>query len=61
MTLTDWLAYALTDIERRNLQQLRPVLEGLARATASLRQASWNADASGQALSAPGSPDTDVS
>ena len=47
MTLTEWLACAVRDAEHRNLPELRPLLEGLARATESLRAAAWNADASG--------------
>lgn len=49
MTLEEWLADAVADVERRNLSELRPVLEALARATAALRRAPWNADASGTA------------
>ena len=48
MTLTEWLACAVRDAERRNLTELKPILEALARATASLREAAWNGDASGR-------------
>jgi hypothetical protein len=48
MTLSEWLACAVRDVERRNLSELRPLLESLARATESLRKATWNADASGR-------------
>jgi hypothetical protein len=48
MTLAEWLACALADIDRRNLPELRPVLEALERATASLRRAPWNAEAGRQ-------------
>jgi hypothetical protein len=34
-----WLASALEDADRRGLPELRPLLEGLARTTASLRAA----------------------
>jgi hypothetical protein len=45
MTIEDWLAHAVRDAERRGLPELRPLLEGLACATAALRRADWNADA----------------
>ena len=54
MTLTEWLACALADVERRHLPELRPALEALERATASLRSAPWNAEASGQNREQPG-------
>jgi hypothetical protein len=34
-----WLAAAIADAERRGLPELRPLLETLARSTASLRKA----------------------
>jgi hypothetical protein len=34
-----WLASAIEDAERRGLPELKPLLEGLARTTASLRAA----------------------
>ena len=46
MTVAEWLACALTDVERRYLPEMRPVLEGLARMSVGLRAAAWNADAS---------------
>jgi hypothetical protein len=49
MKLDDWLAAAVADAERRGLPDLKPVLEGLARATAALRSADFNDDASGAA------------
>jgi hypothetical protein len=39
MTVDAWLASALADAERRGLAELKPLLEALARATASLREA----------------------
>ena len=53
MTLAEWLSCALSDAERRTLPELKPVLEALARATARLREAEWNADASGQSVPPP--------
>jgi hypothetical protein len=49
MTLDDWLAAAVADAERRGLPELKPLLEALARATAALRAADFNDDASGAA------------
>jgi hypothetical protein len=46
MTLADWQTYIEADITRRQLPELLPVLQPLVRATASLRTAPWNADAS---------------
>ena len=45
MTVTDWLHAAVLDAERRGLPELRPLLEGLAKATELLRATDWNADA----------------
>ncbi len=45
MTVEDWLHAAMADAERRGLPDLIPILETLARATASLRTADWNDDA----------------
>jgi len=39
MTIDDWLKAALADAERRNLPELKPLLEGLAQATRALRAA----------------------
>jgi len=41
-TVEEWLEAATADAERRGLTGLRPLLEGLARATGTLRAASWN-------------------
>ena len=48
MTIKAWLEAAVLDAERRNLIELKPMLEMLARATSALRTAEWNADASGE-------------
>ena len=45
MTNDPWLDLTRRDAERRNLPALRPLLEGLAQATQTLRQADWNVDA----------------
>jgi hypothetical protein len=44
MTLDEWLECALRDADRRELPALRPLLEALARSTATLRNADWNLD-----------------
>jgi hypothetical protein len=46
MTLQDWLENALRDADRRGLPALRPLLDGLAKSTATLRAADWNLDMS---------------
>jgi hypothetical protein len=48
MTITEWLATAKADAERRGLPELIPMLEGLAQATERLRAADWNDDPSTQ-------------
>ena len=48
MTIKTWLDIATQEADRRGLSALKPLLETLARATASLRSADWNADATGQ-------------
>lgn len=40
--LARWLAAAVADAESRGRPELRPLLEGLAQATATLRRADWN-------------------
>jgi hypothetical protein len=45
--VADWLKTAVADAERRGLADLRPLLENLAQAMASLRSADWNDDAAG--------------
>ncbi len=46
MTIEAWLQAAIADAERRGLPALKPLLEGLARATRALREADFNDDAS---------------
>ena len=48
MTIKMWLDSAIQDAERRNLPQLRALLETLARSTSALRAADWNEDATGE-------------
>jgi hypothetical protein len=47
MTMESWLQAAIADAEKRGLPELKPILETLARATAALRSADFNDDASG--------------
>jgi len=42
MTIENWLAWATADAERRNLPELQPMLEALARAIRVLRAADFN-------------------
>jgi len=53
MTIKTWLEIAIQDAERRGLPELKPLLEGLAKATSALRTAEWNADASGDNFESP--------
>jgi hypothetical protein len=46
MTVADGKAAALADARARNLPDLAPLIEALARALESLRKAEWNEDAS---------------
>jgi len=48
MTIEQWLEDSKQDAYRRKLPELADLLEGLARATAALRDADWNDDASGR-------------
>jgi hypothetical protein len=48
MTIKTWLDVASQDADRRGLSALKPLLETLARATATLRTAEWNFDATGE-------------
>jgi hypothetical protein len=57
MTIDEWLQNALRDADQRELPELRPLLEGLAKATMALRAADWNLDMSGEL---PDSPPTHV-
>ncbi|MEP7117253.1 MAG: hypothetical protein ABI880_06720 [Acidobacteriota bacterium] len=61
MTVERWLEAALTDADRRGLPELKPLLQGLAAATAALRAADWNdrADADAGAPSPSTPPRTD--
>ena len=45
MTIDVWLKSAIADAERRNLPQLKTLLQGLAAATQALRQADFDDDA----------------
>jgi hypothetical protein len=42
VSVARWLAAAVADADRRGLPELRPLLEGLAQATITLRAADWN-------------------
>ncbi len=42
MTIEAWLKMALADADRRNLPELKAILETLARATQALRGADFN-------------------
>jgi hypothetical protein len=53
VTIKLWLEGAAQDAERRGLQELKPLLETLARSTVSLRMADWNADATGESDAPP--------
>jgi predicted O-methyltransferase YrrM len=46
MTIAEWLAAAKADADKRGLQALVPMLDGLAQATERLRKADWNDDPS---------------
>jgi hypothetical protein len=48
MTIKTWLDNASRDAERRGIAGLPALLEALARATAALRAADWNSDATGE-------------
>jgi len=48
MTIKTWLDVASQDAERRGLPAVRTLLETLAHATATLRTADWNFDATGE-------------
>lgn len=53
MTIEQWLEDAKSDAYRRKLPELAELMEGLAAATAVLRAADWNDDASGHRPLAP--------
>jgi hypothetical protein len=48
-----WLAAVVADAKQRGLPELEPLLEALARATTALREADFNADASGSTPNRP--------
>jgi hypothetical protein len=54
MTIESWLKAANADAAQRGLPELKPILETLARATAALRSADFNDDASGKQSSVVG-------
>ncbi len=45
MTIDAWLRAAIADAEARNLPELKPLLDALAKLTTALRQADFNDDA----------------
>lgn len=47
MTVDAWLELAVADTERRGLPEMKPLLEGLAQATRTLRRAAFNDNARG--------------
>jgi hypothetical protein len=53
VNLHDWLELARQDADRRHLPALRPLLEALARATSTLREADWNVDIADRAPASP--------
>ena len=44
MTIDAWLEHAVADAASRGLSELRPVLDAIAQAMATLRAADWNHD-----------------
>ena len=60
MTIKTWLDISSQDAERRSLPAVKPLLEALARATATLRTADWNFDATGEFDSAAFTPGPDA-
>ena len=55
MTVESWLQAAIVDAERRDLPGLKPMLETLARATATLRASTLN-DYAGPSRTDPADP-----
>jgi hypothetical protein len=53
MNIDAWLQAAVADAERRGLAELKPILETLARATATLRAADFNEHAQGGSPQSP--------
>ena len=60
MTIKTWLEVSSQDAERRGLPVMKPLLEALARATATLRTADWNFDATGEFDAPALTPGTDA-
>ena len=60
MTIKTWLEASSQDAERRGLPAIKPLLEMLAGATATLRAADWNFDATGEFDSPIQTPCPDV-
>ena len=60
MTSESWLQAATADAEKRGLPELKPMLDTLARATAALRAADFNDDASGPPQSAVRNPQSSI-
>ena len=60
MTIKTWLDVSSQDAERRGLPAVKPLLETLARATATLRTADWNFDATGEFDTPDSDPSTDA-
>jgi hypothetical protein len=59
MTIEQWLEDAKSDAYRRKLPELADLLESLAVATAALRAAEWNDDASGDTHTEPAQPESE--
>ena len=59
MTIKTWLDVSSQDAERHGLAAVKPLLETLARATATLRSADWNFDATGE-FDLPDQPSADA-
>ncbi len=53
MTVDRWLAAAIADAEQRGMPELKPLLQGLAASTATLRAADWNDRGDAAATPAP--------
>lgn len=56
MDLAHWVSCTTADARRRGLDDLVPMLEGLARLTADLRTAPWNHDAADHERPVPPEP-----
>jgi hypothetical protein len=55
MTVERWLAAAEADADKRGLPELKPLLQGLATTTRTLRAGDWN-DVPDRDQAAPGRP-----